>query len=173
MVSTGAGSQDGWPAFAIVLLTVLGGLLAACSYATPQRTPPVGSLPDPAVLLSGPDLVAIFRGYPSPPACRYAESQYRCTWTDTANPARQLTVTIWADPARARTVIAGGDVQPVTLPGANEAATIVGDGEVVVWSVVNERGLEVSWSPDDPGNEAAHVLAATGLAGTLTTILAP
>ncbi|HEY7600778.1 MAG TPA: hypothetical protein VH741_12685 [Candidatus Limnocylindrales bacterium] len=148
-------------------------MLAACSYAAPQRTPPVGSLPDPAVLLGAGELAAVFGGTPTGPACHYSEAQYRCTWTDAGNPERELAVTIWADPASAEAAIGGAGPQPLTLPGASAAASTIDDGKVVVWTVVNQRGLAVSWSPDDPGNEAAHLLAASGVAGALTTILAP
>lgn len=155
-----------------VLVLALAGLLAACGSAPPaERTPPVGSLPDPIAILPAEGLAGLFGDAPvSEPSCRYAESNYRCTWADAANAERTLTVTVYADSTRAGRQIERTEARAVTMPSASRAAVLGDDSEITVWAIVGERGLEVAFRPDD-GNAAAHEAAAVALATALATAM--
>jgi hypothetical protein len=147
--------------------------VGACSSTAPQRTPPVGNLPDPLALVPAEQLAALFGGAPlTEPQCRYAESNYRCTWADAGNAGRTLSVTIDAESERAAQQIAThGGSSGFTIGPATEGAVVTTDTEVQVWAVVGERGLHASFVPAD-GNPAAHEAALVALAGALAAAMA-
>ena len=106
---------------AALLIAVSALLVAAACSSTPSPSgPPVGSLPDPAVFVTADALGALFADARlSEPACRYAQSNYRCIWTDTANSRRSLTVLVYADSQRVQQAIGGDGSRPVTIPGVS------------------------------------------------------
>lgn len=156
---------------ALLSVLALAVLLAACTSAPPQRTPPIGSLPDPAAFMPAPALAALLGGSVEGPACRYAEIQYRCIWTDAANAERSLRVAVYRDIDRVTERIADPGARAVSVAGASQAAMTANQGEIIVWAVVGERGLEVAFAPDDAGDPAAYEAAVLAMAGALAAAL--
>lgn len=154
---------------AALLIAVSALLVAAACSSTPSPSgPPVGSLPDPAVFVTADALGALFADARlSEPACRYAQSNYRCIWTDTANSRRSLTVLVYADSQRVQQAIEGDGSRPVTIPGVSQAAVSTDSERVTVWSVVGERGLEVTFDAGGAGDAAAREAAVIAFTAAL------
>ena len=153
------------------LAALLALIVIGCTSTPPQRTPPVGSLPDPVVIMPASALAALFGGATlGEPSCRYAESNYRCTWADAGSPARELTVTIYADTVRVTSEISRPTARSVSVPGAGSAAVVTSAAQVEAWAVVGERGLQLSFTPgagDPAAHEAALLVVAAALAAAM------
>ncbi|HWH36304.1 MAG TPA: hypothetical protein VNT28_00830 [Candidatus Limnocylindrales bacterium] len=154
------------------LVVALAVAALGCDAGRPQI--PRSGLPDPIQAVQAGSLERLFDGRsPARPGCRLAESHTRCTWADTADSARRVQLTFYADTVRAAQLLARADAQPIELPLADQAAIVEQPAAVELWAIVGARGLQVTYEVGSTGDAAAQraplleiaAQAAAGLAG--------
>jgi hypothetical protein len=145
--------------------------LFACGSTTPGI--PQSGLPDPVAVVPTGTIQQLFDGRtPARPGCRLAESHTRCTWTDPADSGRRLQVTFYVAPTRAEQALARPGAQAVEVPPADRAAVVEGSGELEVWAVAGQRGLQLSYVGGASDDAAAQRGLLLQLAGQVLAALA-